>query len=481
MSLARIYRGGLPSSKFIDVALGQGARLLIRRSSDRGIRGLMGRQSERRWIRMGHNLIQAGKAKRGRGMHTSGETDMQGKAKRGRGWAIALSVLAAAAVLGFGGYHLWLHRDVRVYVNGVPVDIRYRSSFGEICDEAGVVPEAGDLYSIAGNLIATGGGGPFTVSLDGVELSEAQLDAVEVEGGESFTVRDGDDAVEDSEVVERITAPRLVPAERLAAVTYVSQWGANGIDRVRVGAVSGEEILEEVVQEPRDCVLASVNPVPSDGRRLVCLTFDDGPSPYTAQVLQILEEKGACATFFVLGSNVGPWSDAIQGLEAAGCEVMSHTMNHRNHYATTSDETYRETADAFAALRDCAGVYTSVIRPPYGNWNEHCWISSRGTMSASVIWNVDSRDWELPGADAIVENCTSGIENGDIILLHDGGGDRSQDIEALPRIIDILREQGFELVTLSELMDADDRIPDEAARQYAPMPEDCAWPAQIAE
>ena len=102
-------------------------------------------------------------------------------------------------------------------------------------------------------------------------------------------------------------------------------------------------------------------------------------------------------------------------------------------------------------------------------------------MSASVIWTIDSRDWELPGADAIVKNCTSNVGNGDIILMHDGGGDRSQDIEALPRIIDELHKQGYRLVTLSELMDSDYRIPDEIASQYAPMPEGCSWPTELAE
>ena len=281
--------------------------------------------------------------------------------------------------------------------------------------------------------------------------------------------------------VMRVVPPLLVPADSLRAVTFVSQWGRNGISRVRVGAVSGEEILEEVVQEPQNCILDSVNPVPSDGRKLVCITFDDGPSSYTADILKILSEKGAHATFFALGSGVASWPETTAAIEAQGSEVMSHTMNHLNHYATTSEETYQETAEAFETMRDYAGVYTSVIRPPYGNWNEYCWRSSGGTMSASVIWNIDSLDWELPGADAIVENCTTDVENGDIILMHDGGGDRSQDVEALPRIIDELHKQGFELVTLSELMDSDYRIPDEVARQYAPMPEDCAWPTEVAE
>lgn len=394
--------------------------------------------------------------------------------------AIVLGLLVVAGI-GLGGWWFWLHRDVRVVINGHPIDITFRSTFAEVCDAAGVVPEAGDLYSINGHLIQEGGGEPFTVLLDGTALTPAEQDALRVEGYENISVRNGGDVTEDSEVVERVALPRLVPAGSLRAVTFVSQWGRSGMARVRVGAVSGEEIVEEILQEPQDCVLDSVNPVPADGRKLVCLTFDDGPSEYTADILAVLREKGARATFFTLGTSVKNWPETTQAIRDAGCEVMSHTYSHQNHYVTSSEETYEETVAAFNVLRDYAGVETTVIRPPYGNWNEHCWISSHGTMSASVIWNVDSLDWELPGADAIVANCTTGIENGDIILLHDGGGDRSQDVEALPRIIDELRKQGFELVTLSELMDSDYRIPDEVARQYAPMPEGCSWPEEIAE
>ena len=185
---------------------------------------------------------------------------------------------------------------------------------------------------------------------------------------------------------------------------------------------------------------------------LVCLTFDDGPSAYTADILKILKDKGVRATFFCPGYCAENWPETTASIQAAGCEVMSHTMNHWNHYATTQEETYAETAEAFQVLRDDAGVYTTVIRPPYGNWNEYCWRSSGGTMSASVIWNIDSLDWELPGAEAIVANCTTGVSSGDIILMHDGGGDRTQTIEAVRRALPKLKERGYRFVTVDELL-----------------------------
>lgn len=396
-------------------------------------------------------------------------------------WPFILVGLLLVAALAAGGVWFWFHRDVSVTINGRTVNVTYRSSFDDVCAAAGVEPKSGDLYSITGNLIGVGRGEPYTVTLDGSELTDDELRAVAVEGFERITVTNGGDVTEEYKIVEHEVLPQLVPPISVRSVTFVRQWGVSGTGRFRVGVVSGEEILEEVIQTPQNCILDSVNPKPSEGRMLVCLTFDDGPSAYTADILKILKDKGVRATFFCPGYCAENWPDTTASIQAAGCEVMSHTMNHWDHFETTPEETYAEVSEGFAVLHDYAGVSTTVIRPPYGNWNEHCWLSTRGAMSASIIWNVDSHDWDEPGAKVIIDICTNGIDSGDIILMHDGGGDRSQTIEALPVIIDKLREQGFEFVTVSELMASDPRIPSEVARQYAPMPEGCDWPVEIVE
>ncbi|MBQ3266727.1 MAG: polysaccharide deacetylase family protein, partial [Atopobiaceae bacterium] len=87
--------------------------------------------------------------------------------------------------------------------------------------------------------------------------------------------------------------------------------------------------------------------------------------------------------------------------------------------------------------------------------------------------------WTLPGADAIVTNATSGIQTGYVILMHDGGGNRDQDVEALPRIIETLQQQGYEFVTISELMASDESIPEECAAAFNPMPEDALWTTEL--
>ena len=104
-----------------------------------------------------------------------------------------------------------------------------------------------------------------------------------------------------------------------------------------------------------------------------------------------------------------------------------------------------------------------------------------GTFSASIIWNLDSLDWELPGVDAIVENSTLGVTSGSIILMHDGGGNRDQDVEALPRIIESLQADGYELVTINELLATDSRIPESVASGNATIPEGHVWASEVVE
>ena len=100
-------------------------------------------------------------------------------------------------------------------------------------------------------------------------------------------------------------------------------------------------------------------------------------------------------------------------------------------------------------------------------------------MSASILWNQDSLDWSRPGVDKIVANSVNGIQPGYIILMHDGGGPREQDLEALPQIIDKLHDQGYTFVTITDLMKADGNVPEDILTGKAKMPEDAIWPTEI--
>lgn len=376
---------------------------------------------------------------------------------------------------------MWLNRTVYVSVNGQSAEVRVDAGLTDILSVTGASPKAGNLVSVGGNVLEEGGGTAFTAKVNGDELSEGEIDSFRAKGNEVITFGDGTDVTEPSHEEERETQPKLEPAGSVGAVTYVSQYGKAGRQKFTVGDVSGEAIEGEVIEPVQNVKLESVNVRPDNGRKVVALTFDDGPSKYTQQYLDILSKYGAHATFFCLGSQIPGREDLVKAIKNQGSQVASHTQNHEQLTSLGADALRSEVTEAFSAISAAGGGDTTVLRPPYGALDSSTWAASGGTFSASIIWNLDSLDWELPGVDAIVENSTLGVSNGSIILMHDGGGNRDQDVEALPKIIEALQGQGYELVTINELLSTDSRIPESVVSGNAAVPEGCTWASEVAE
>ncbi len=392
---------------------------------------------------------------------------------------VALLVLVAFFA---GGAYLWLNRSVNVNVNGSHLEVKIDSTLADIVEAKGLEPAPGDLVSVSGNVLEEGKGAPFSATVGGQELDAAGIDAFRAKGNENITIGDGADLTESSHEEERETQPKMEPYERIGAVTYVAQWPKAGKGIYAVGDVSGESVLKEEIQPVQNLVIESINPQPEDGSKVVAITFDDGPSSYTKRYLDILDKYGIKATFFCLGPAAESNPELIQAIKNQGSQVASHTKTHGDPLSKLDPETLRsEITDAFTSIEGAGGGATTVIRPPYGDFNNDTWLNSNGTLSASVIWNLDSEDWTLPGADAIVSNCTNGAYSGAIILMHDGGGNRDQDLEALPKIIENLQGKGYKFVTINELMAMDSRIPEDVASGNATMPEDCVWPTEMVE
>ena len=181
-------------------------------------------------------------------------------------------------------------------------------------------------------------------------------------------------------------------------------------------------------------------------RPVVALTFDDGPSEYTPDFLHVLREKGVHATFFEVGQEMPGREDVMRQILAEGDEIGDHTMNHVEFpgYAQIASAAAR--IDAFTHFKPC------LFRPPGGGVNSSV-VATAGSLGMRTInWDVDPRDWSLPGTGAIYSNIVSHARNGSIILMHDGGGPRSETLAALPQVIDALRARGFGFATVSELL-----------------------------
>ena len=185
----------------------------------------------------------------------------------------------------------------------------------------------------------------------------------------------------------------------------------------------------------------------------VALTFDDGPNPnYTPQILAVLQQYNVKATFFCLGQLVANFPDLVKEEYADGHVVGDHSWSHPNLGLLSSNDVatqLRQTADI---IQQTIGVRPTFFRPPYGVFNTTVLTQANRMGLTTIIWNDEARDWMRPGIDVISSRILRLAGNGAIILLHDGGGNRSQTVQALPTIITTLRAQGYKLVTLQQMV-----------------------------
>jgi peptidoglycan-N-acetylglucosamine deacetylase len=190
-------------------------------------------------------------------------------------------------------------------------------------------------------------------------------------------------------------------------------------------------------------------------RREVALTFDDGPSPYTHDVLRILRRMRVHATFFVVGREVAMYKRLVADEYRAGNDVGDHTMSHPPLDQLSVAAQSEEIGGDARLIKAAGAPAPRLMRPPYGSFNATTLQVLRAQRLLMVLWSVDTKDYSRPGTDRIVYTAVSGAEPGAIILMHDGGGERSETVAALPRIINRLRQRHYTLVTLSQLVKDD--------------------------
>ena len=187
----------------------------------------------------------------------------------------------------------------------------------------------------------------------------------------------------------------------------------------------------------------------------IALTFDDGPSElYTKEILDILSENNARATFFVIGKNAERFPELIELEKENGHEIGNHTYSHpelRKINAEKFDEEIKKTQEI---LKEITGEYPILFRPPGGYLSNPIVekISSNNLSTVLWSWRQDTRDWKKPQADVIVNTVINNIKDGDIILFHDFNTKGSTTPEALKKLLPKLRGMGYEFVTVSELV-----------------------------
>lgn len=183
--------------------------------------------------------------------------------------------------------------------------------------------------------------------------------------------------------------------------------------------------------------------------RVVALTFDDGPDPtFTPKVLDLLAQERVPATFFMIGWEAAASPDLVRRVAAAGDGVGSHTWNHLDLTRLNEAGMATQVDRTETLLSSETGWKVTCIRPPEGHEDQALVrrLSQRGL--STVLWSADTRDWTRPGTDTIVRRALANLSPGAIILLHDGGGDRSETLAGLPQIIEGVQSQGYRLVPI---------------------------------
>lgn len=369
----------------------------------------------------------------------------------------ALVIIAIACAIGWHVTHP-SHYDITV--NGRTIDVDAGTTLRQVIYGGYAKPEPGDLIAVDDSVIAQGGGKPYaaTVNDEPVDDPDAPLPMEAV-----VIVENGADVYEDyAEEIERLPyreSSREPTAEAyFDGSVHLYSKGVDGVQAVRTGAISGITV-KDVTTHPIDRGYTVYTPDVGDDMA-IALTFDDGPWPETTeQILDILEENDAHATFFVIGEQCAGNADVLKRMVEAGDQVATHTFDHATRDGTaldlstlSQDDQVAEVNLGFKAINDVLDIEVSrMLRAPGGNYHGELVRNLEPYVVAEIGWDVDTRDWEQPGVDAIVAALLA-VQPGQIVLMHDGGGDRSQTVEALRVALPVLRERGYSFVTVDDIL-----------------------------
>ena len=179
--------------------------------------------------------------------------------------------------------------------------------------------------------------------------------------------------------------------------------------------------------------------------KLVAFTFDDGPSKYTLDIINILEEYNASATFFEVGYNIKAHPEITKEVSDRGFEVANHTTDHSKLTKLTEAKYLSKINDNNALFKELTGKNMPYLRPPYGSYNDKIKASAGVPI---VTWSLDTRDWESRNKDKVIEMVINNIKEGDIILFHDL---YESTRDAVKELMPLLKEQGYQAVSVGEL------------------------------
>lgn len=178
---------------------------------------------------------------------------------------------------------------------------------------------------------------------------------------------------------------------------------------------------------------------------MVALTFDDGPGKRTGELLEQLEKYNAHATFFMLGQRISSNPDALKKMKEIGCELGNHSYSHKDLSKQSAEVVKAEIGNTNSKIAAVTGQGATVMRPPYGAISS---VVRENVGLPMILWNIDTLDWKTRNAQATIDSVMNNVKDGDIILMHDI---HTESVDAALKLIPMLEEKGYQLVTVSEL------------------------------
>lgn len=213
------------------------------------------------------------------------------------------------------------------------------------------------------------------------------------------------------------------------------------------GAATGS-VTEAVAAVETISASAIAAPTPAPRPKAVALTFDDGPSTVnTPKILDLLEKYNAHATFFVLGNRAAAGADVLKREIALGCEIGSHSWDHTNLSSLKMSGVNEQNSKTIKLVKKLTGYDVKIMRPPYGAISD---VMRKKLKMPMILWSLDTLDWKSKDADKVFKQVKKNVSDGDIILVHDI---HPSTAESMKKIIPWLQENGYDILTVSELME----------------------------
>ena len=395
---------------------------------------------------MSRHLLQLARLSRDLGaMEETPDTSRPGRGRRvaliaGVAAAVAVGVAAVAIAVGFAT------RPIPVIVDGRRRLVAQGTTVSSLLASHALVVRNGNLVAVTTRRILRPGTGATGTVLVDSKPATAGTQVHEDSVVESIV---GTDLVETT----RSTRLALAPGSHYSGhgpYVVMSDPGRDGVSIVTRGALSGELVTTTVISTPKPGMIRRYG---YTGRaKVIALSFDDGPWPSSTQaVLAILAKYKIKATFFMIGEQVARNPDIARAVAKSGMPIGNHTQTHQGLSKLSGSRVAWQIDTDEAAIQHATGVRPVWLRPPGGTLSRTVYEQANKAHLRIMLWDVDPDDWKRPPAATIAARVLAGARPGAVVLMHDGGGDRSNTLAALPTIITKLLAAGYRFETLDQM------------------------------